>query len=75
MKLEHVPATVALERMQIYTRRGPYTASDFDRMAHTLLSGHMIIYTAYDADGNQIGHTRLDPETTYPVTYVTETTF
>jgi hypothetical protein len=70
-KLEHVAATVAIDRMYIYARR--LSVTERGTLAHTLLSGHEITYQACDALGQPIGTTHVTPETFPPVAYVTET--
>lgn len=72
MKLEHVAARVALERMWIYARE--YTVSEREDMSHRVLCGHKVTYVATDDNDNRIGSTTIEPED-FPVTLVTEINF
>lgn len=71
--LASVSATVALQRMYIWSKHGTLNACELDTKAHTLLTGGTIHYTAYATDGHTIGHTKVTPMND-PVTQVTETT-
>ena len=72
MKLEHVEARVAVERMWIYAKDNSVTEKE--TLTHTLLSGQAITYLACDTFGKPISRTRVVPENN-PVTLVTEYDF
>lgn len=74
--LPNVPATVAIERMWLYGRRGATgaTVDELTTLQNRLMTGQTITYVAYDQSAEIIGSTRLVPEN-YPVTHVTEYTF
>lgn len=73
MKLEHVAATVAIERMWLWARE--LSVTERETLTHRVLSGHEVTYISVDALGKRIGNTRITPETPPPVAYVTETDF
>lgn len=71
IELRGVPAPVAVERIYIWA--GELSVTEKDTLAHTLMSGGEVAYTATDSCGKPIGRTLVRPEDN-PVTTVTEVT-
>ena len=73
MRQTGIPIDVAIDRMWIYAHH--LETSERVTMEYRVRTGHTVTYIAYDSCGEDIGGTRLEPESSPPVATVTETTF